>query len=376
MRTDCAMVAGTCRSLPVLKSSAYKQYDELTRGGEFFCGGPRPCRHCVRVSWNTSGHAPRRHTWLAGLTLATRQTHGTAGGAFAEQHHHHSKGHGDACTANMAERRSHQPLHGPAPGARCAAPCAGGCLGAALTWTCGNGCISVLTGIRSAVSHRRRPRTVSGPVSKLPLFQHLLLQQALQGCWIRLCTGEPSSCSCMLLMHAGRAAAACLLQYGTPGNASRAPLRRVFTSLVQVRRWTIPQRLKMAGQASPSVLDCDLILVPVHQGMHWVCAIIDIAKRRFVYCDSLKVRQRFGVQTGSLRVCVEENPEWWVVDRRSRICCQATGSVSKALQLRCNLSTWICGLTTCQMYRGRITAVWSTWHAGCETNTRINDRSR
>lgn len=33
----------------------------------------------------------------------------------------------------------------------------------------------------------------------------------------------------------------------------------------EVRRWTLPRRLKGAGQLSDSVLDCDLIVMPVHQ---------------------------------------------------------------------------------------------------------------
>lgn len=55
-----------------------------------------------------------------------------------------------------------------------------------------------------------------------------------------------------------------------------------------VRRWTLPKRLKASGQASDSILDCDRIVLPVHQGMHWVCAVIDLQHRKFVYYDSLK----------------------------------------------------------------------------------------
>lgn len=69
---------------------------------------------------------------------------------------------------------------------------------------------------------------------------------------------------------------ACLLPAGRP-------------SRLQVRRWTMPKRLKASGQASDSILDCDRIILPVHQGLHWVCAVIDLQHRKFVYYDSLKV---------------------------------------------------------------------------------------
>eukprot|EP00887_Chlorella_sp_A99_P004848 scaffold4.g4848.t1 len=56
----------------------------------------------------------------------------------------------------------------------------------------------------------------------------------------------------------------------------------------RVRRWTLPKRLAAAGQASESVLDCDLIVLPVNQGnSHWTCAVVDLAQRRLVYYDSL-----------------------------------------------------------------------------------------
>ncbi|KAL4421737.1 hypothetical protein ABPG77_002353 [Micractinium sp. CCAP 211/92] len=55
----------------------------------------------------------------------------------------------------------------------------------------------------------------------------------------------------------------------------------------EVRRWTVPTRLKTSGQASESILDCDRIILPVHQGLHWVCAVIDLQHRKFVYYDSL-----------------------------------------------------------------------------------------
>lgn len=56
-----------------------------------------------------------------------------------------------------------------------------------------------------------------------------------------------------------------------------------------VRRWTLPKRLKAAGQPSQSVLDCDRIVVPVHQGIHWTCAVVDLGKKELRYYDALLV---------------------------------------------------------------------------------------
>ncbi|PRW61285.1 Sorting and assembly machinery component 50 [Chlorella sorokiniana] len=60
----------------------------------------------------------------------------------------------------------------------------------------------------------------------------------------------------------------------------------------QVRRWTLPKRLASVGQASECILDCDRIIVPVHQGLHWVCAVIDLQNQKLVYYDSLKGEDR------------------------------------------------------------------------------------
>ncbi len=58
----------------------------------------------------------------------------------------------------------------------------------------------------------------------------------------------------------------------------------------EVRRWTLPMRLKNAGQASASILDCDRIIIPANQGnMHWVCAMADLKNKKFVLYDSLGV---------------------------------------------------------------------------------------
>ena len=55
-----------------------------------------------------------------------------------------------------------------------------------------------------------------------------------------------------------------------------------------VRRWTVPGRLKAVGQSRSSILDCDKIIVPVNQcNVHWVVAVINLEEKKFEYYDSL-----------------------------------------------------------------------------------------
>ena len=43
-------------------------------------------------------------------------------------------------------------------------------------------------------------------------------------------------------------------------------------------------------QASASVLDCDLVIMPVHLSVHWTCAAINLRDRELLYLDSMGVR--------------------------------------------------------------------------------------
>ena len=56
-----------------------------------------------------------------------------------------------------------------------------------------------------------------------------------------------------------------------------------------VARWTRPKRLQTCGQECASILDCDRIIAPVHLGMHWTCAMADLANQEFAYFDSMGV---------------------------------------------------------------------------------------
>ena len=44
-------------------------------------------------------------------------------------------------------------------------------------------------------------------------------------------------------------------------------------------------------QASASVLDCDLVIMPVHLAMHWTCAAVNLRDRELLYLDSMGVRR-------------------------------------------------------------------------------------
>ncbi|KAJ0251185.1 Ubiquitin-like-specific protease ESD4 [Hirschfeldia incana] len=48
-----------------------------------------------------------------------------------------------------------------------------------------------------------------------------------------------------------------------------------------VRRWTTQRKLGYA------LIDCDMIFVPIHRGVHWTLAVINNRDRKFLYLDSL-----------------------------------------------------------------------------------------
>jgi Ulp1 family protease len=73
-----------------------------------------------------------------------------------------------------------------------------------------------------------------------------------------------------------------------------------------VRRWTTKAKLGRLGQAAGCVLECDLLVVPVHEGSHWTCAAIDLrpGRRCLVYYDSL----------GGKNTAVLDHLARWVTD--------------------------------------------------------------
>ena len=63
--------------------------------------------------------------------------------------------------------------------------------------------------------------------------------------------------------------------------------KKLFSGQMQyefksVQRWTTEKRLGY------NIMDCELIVVPVHQELHWVLAVIDLKERLVKYLDSLK----------------------------------------------------------------------------------------
>lgn len=42
-------------------------------------------------------------------------------------------------------------------------------------------------------------------------------------------------------------------------------------------------------QLSESIVEVDRVIVPVHLGNHWTCALINLAAKELVYYDSLGV---------------------------------------------------------------------------------------
>lgn len=115
-----------------------------------------------------------------------------------------------------------------------------------------------------------------------------------------------------------------------------------------VRRWTMPSRLSKAGQPFSCILDCDRIIIPVHQGIHWVCAVIDLQQRKFVLYDSMLVSEGDKPSARSLVPCL-------VWGRWHPAACHAG--------LRSVFALWC---------RARTTNAWKAWPNTSETSTKTS----
>ncbi|CAI5460059.1 unnamed protein product [Closterium sp. Yama58-4] len=99
-----------------------------------------------------------------------------------------------------------------------------------------------------------------------------------------------------------------------------------------VRRWTTPKRLGY------SLTDCDKIIVPVHQGVHWVLAVIVPGDKRLIFLDSLH---------GQDHTCLENLARYYADEVRDK-----TGQeVDTSGWERCfprkipqQMNTWDCGV--------------------------------
>ena len=49
----------------------------------------------------------------------------------------------------------------------------------------------------------------------------------------------------------------------------------------------------MCVQLSDTILEVDRVIMPVHLGNHWTCAVIDLAAKELVYHDSMGVGPTF-----------------------------------------------------------------------------------
>ena len=76
-----------------------------------------------------------------------------------------------------------------------------------------------------------------------------------------------------------------------------------------MRRWTAPKRLKRTFPGEfDSILELDRIIIPVHLGMHWVCAVISLQDSQIWWFDSLGVSAlHAGIDT-ALQACALP---WW-----------------------------------------------------------------
>eukprot|EP00775_Hariotina_reticulata_P005601 gene5601-5839_t len=59
-----------------------------------------------------------------------------------------------------------------------------------------------------------------------------------------------------------------------------------------VQKWTLPKRLKLSSQVRDCVLKCDRVIIPVHEGVHWTCAMVDLQHKRLLFFDSLQGRNK------------------------------------------------------------------------------------
>ena len=48
-----------------------------------------------------------------------------------------------------------------------------------------------------------------------------------------------------------------------------------------MKNWTKPVKIGV------STVECDKIIVPIHQQVHWCCAVVDISRQELTYFDSM-----------------------------------------------------------------------------------------
>ena len=58
-------------------------------------------------------------------------------------------------------------------------------------------------------------------------------------------------------------------------------------------RWTRPKKLQKVHGGKSWLENCDKIIMPIHKGNHWCCAVIDVAEQHLVYYDSFGGKDDF-----------------------------------------------------------------------------------
>ncbi|CAI5497269.1 unnamed protein product [Closterium sp. Naga37s-1] len=99
-----------------------------------------------------------------------------------------------------------------------------------------------------------------------------------------------------------------------------------------IRRWTTPKRLGY------SLVDCDKIIVPVHQGVHWVLAVIAPRDKRLIFLDSLH---------GQDRTCLENLARYYadeVKDKTGKVVDTSGWERCFPRKIPQQMNTWDCGV--------------------------------
>ena len=111
----------------------------------------------------------------------------------------------------------------------------------------------------------------------------------------------------------------------------------------RVRRW--PTRVEfcsLTGQAGVKISELDKVIVPVHLGVHWTLAVVNLKKKRIEFYDSL----------GGFAADVIETLQDWVVkefkDKTGEDIDMSTWSVFNPNEIPSQANGYDCGVFLCQ----------------------------
>ena len=105
-------------------------------------------------------------------------------------------------------------------------------------------------------------------------------------------------------------------------------------------------QLYLSMQLSETILEVDRIIMPVHLGNHWTCAVINLAAKELVYYDSMGVSchcvsgsQFLMTRSPSCVFARLVAPQRRDSGRLHNMCCSALGVVSKGRSGKASLSS-------------------------------------